>query len=556
MLNQLSVRNVAVIDKLDINLHDGVSVLTGETGAGKSIIIDSINMILGDRANKELVRYGTDKAVVQAVFDAPKSVINILEENDIYVEDETVIITRQVTKEGKSVARINGMVVTLNILREISDRLINIHGQHDNQALLTPIRHITFLDAYADNEEYINRYKDILSKKREIEKKISSLEMDEQEKMQRIDLLEYQVKEIKKASLEKDEEDDLREQRDIYTNAEQITKSVNEAYMNLYEGDEIQSAYDGISIAVNEISQISDLNPQLKSIYDTLNEIMYSLEDTAHEIKEFGETVEFDEQALNEIEERLDLISRLKRKYGNSIEEILEYLKKAESELNDIKLSDERTNELKEELKNITKELKEKGNVLTQRRENAAKVLEENIEKSLHELNMEKSKFKVNIENDGTFYDNGMDKVEFLISTNPGEPLKPLVKIASGGELSRVMLAIKSILADSDGVDTMIFDEIDNGVSGKAAISIAKKLAVIAKNKQVICITHLPQLTAMADNHYLIQKNTDGELASTTLKELDEEGRELELARIIDGGEVTELALSHAKQMLENAKNN
>ena len=556
MLNQLSVRNVAVIDKLDINLHDGVSVLTGETGAGKSIIIDSINMILGDRANKELVRYGTDKAVVQAVFDAPKSVINILEENDIYVEDETVIITRQVTKEGKSVARINGMVVTLNILREISDRLINIHGQHDNQALLTPIRHITFLDAYADNEEYIHRYKDILSKKREIEKKISSLEMDEQEKMQRIDLLEYQVKEIKKASLEKDEEDDLREQRDIYTNAEQITKSVNEAYMNLYEGDEIQSAYDGISIAVNEISQISDLNPQLKSIYDTLNEIMYSLEDTAHEIKEFGETVEFDEQTLNEIEERLDLISRLKRKYGNSIEEILEYLKKAESELNDIKLSDERTNELKEELKNITKELKEKGNVLTQRRENAAKVLEENIEKSLHELNMEKSKFKVNIENDGTFYDNGMDKVEFLISTNPGEPLKPLVKIASGGELSRVMLAIKSILADSDGVDTMIFDEIDTGVSGKAAMSIAKKLAVIAKNKQVICITHLPQLTAMADNHYLIQKNTDGEMASTTLKELDEEGRELELARIIDGGEVTELALSHAKQMLENAKNN
>ena len=389
MLNQLSVRNVAVIDKLDINLHDGVSVLTGETGAGKSIIIDSINMILGDRANKELVRYGTDKAVVQAVFDAPKSVINILEENDIDVEDETVIITRQVTKEGKSVARINGMVVTLNILREISDRLINIHGQHDNQALLTPIRHITFLDAYADNEEYINRYKDILSKKREIEKKISSLEMDEQEKMQRIDLLEYQVKEIKKASLEKGEEDDLREQRDIYTNAEQITKSVNEAYMNLYEGDEIQSAYDGISIAVNEISQISDLNPQLKSIYDTLNEIMYSLEDTAHEIKEFGETVEFDEQTLNEIEERLDLISRLKRKYGNSIEEILAYLKKAESELNDIKLSDERTNELKEELKNITKELKEKGNVLTQRRENAAKVLEENIEKSLHELNME-----------------------------------------------------------------------------------------------------------------------------------------------------------------------
>ena len=549
MLNQLSVRNVAVIDKLDINLHDGVSVLTGETGAGKSIIIDSINMILGDRANKELVRYGTDKAVVQAVFDAPKSVINILEENDIDVEDETVIITRQVTKEGKSVARINGMVVTLNILREISDRLINIHGQHDNQALLTPIRHITFLDAYADNEEYINRYKGILSKKREIEKKISSLEMDEQEKMQRIDLLEYQVKEIKKASLEKGEEDDLREQRDIYTNAEQITKSVNEAYMNLYEGDEIQSAYDGISIAVNEISQISDLNPQLKSIYDTLNEIMYSLEDTAHEIKEFGETVEFDEQTLNEIEERLDLISRLKRKYGNSIEEILEYLKKAESELNDIKLSDERTNELKEELKNITKELKEKGNVLTQRRENAAKVLEENIEKSLHELNMEKSKFKVNIENDGTFYDNGMDKVEFLISTNPGEPLKPLVKIASGGELSRIMLALKSVIADRDSVATMVFDEIDTGISGRTAQMVAERMKEISKIHQIICITHLPQIAAMADNHYLIEKEVKDNITETNIYLLDDEESVNELARMLGGVEITKTVLDNAREM-------
>lgn len=553
MLNHLSIKNVAVIDKLEASFGEGVSVLTGETGAGKSIIIDSINMILGDRANKELVRYGTDKAVVQAVFDAPEEVMDILAENDIDCEDGQIIITRQLTAEGKSMARINGMAVTLGILRDISDKLINIHGQHDNQALLTPVRHVEFLDAYAENEELVNEYKSLLSKKRAIERQIASLDMEEQEKMQKIDLLEYQVNEIKKASLEKGEEEDLRTQRDIYANAEQITSSVSEAYQNVYGGDEAQSAYDGISIAVNALSQISDLNPHIQSMHDTLSELMYTLEDTAHELKEFGDTVEFDEQTLNDIEERLDMISRLKRKYGGSVELVLEHLKNAERELNDIRLGDEKTEELKAELKTVTDTLAEKGRQITESRRKSAAVLESGIETALHELNMEKSKFKVNIESGGEFYDNGMDKVEFLISTNPGEPLKPLVKIASGGELSRVMLAIKSILADSDGVDTLIFDEIDTGVSGKAAHAIAKKLSAIGRGKQVICISHLPQLASMADNHYLIQKNMDGDMASTTLLELDTEGRELELARIIDGGEITELARSHARQMLKNA---
>lgn len=553
MLNHLSIKNVAVIDKLEASFGEGVSVLTGETGAGKSIIIDSINMILGDRANKELVRYGTDKAVVQAVFDAPEAVTDILAENDIDCEDGQIIITRQLTAEGKSIARINGMAVTLGILRDISDKLINIHGQHDNQALLTPARHVAFLDAYAENEELVNEYKSMLSQKRAIERQIASLDMEEQEKMQKIDLLEYQVNEIKKASLEKGEEEDLRTQRDIYANAEQITSSVSEAYQNVYGGDEAQSAYDGISIAVNALSQISDLNPHIQSMRDTLSELMYTLEDTAHELKEFGDTVEFDEQTLNDIEERLDLISRLKRKYGGSIELVLEYLKNAECSLNDIRLGDEKTEELKAELKTVTDALAEKGRQITESRRKSAAILENGIETALHELNMEKSKFKVNIESGVEFYDNGMDKVEFLISTNPGEPLKPLVKIASGGELSRVMLAIKSILADSDGVDTLIFDEIDTGVSGKAAHAIAKKLSAIGRGKQVICISHLPQLASMADHHYLIQKNTDSGMASTTLLELDTEGRELELARIIDGGEITELARSHAKQMLKNA---
>lgn len=554
MLNSLSIRNVAVIDKLSVDFHNGVTVLTGETGAGKSIIIDSINMILGDRANKERVRYGTDKAVVQAVFDAPESIKAILDENDIEPEDGQIIITRQLTSEGKSTARVNGMVVTLGVLREISDNLINIHGQHDNQALLTPSRHVGFLDAYAMDTEQLETYKSILKDKRETEKKLEMLQMDEQEKIQRIDLLEYQVNEIKKANLQRGEEDDLREQREIYANAEQITTAVGEAYNNIYGGDEVQSAYDGVSIAVDALSKISDLNPKLKSMYDSLSGIMYTMEDTAHEIKEFGDGVEYDEQELNDIEERLDLISRLKRKYGGSIENVLDYLAKAESELYDIKLSDEKTAELTAELNAITEKLNSEGKKLTQIRKKAAEVLEKQIEGALHELNMEKARFSVSVESGSEFYDNGMDKVEFLISANPGEPMKPLVKIASGGELSRVMLAIKSILADTDGVETLIFDEIDTGVSGRAAVSIAEKLKGIGKTKQVICITHLPQLTAAADNHYLIEKNTDGDMASTTLTELDEKGREEELARIIDGREVSELALNHAKQMLADAR--
>ena len=554
MLTGLSIKNVAVIDKLSVDFHEGVTVLTGETGAGKSIIIDSINMILGDRANRESVRFGSGEAIVQAVFDAPESIRALLEENDIDAEDGEIIITRRITADGKSSARVNGMAVTLNVLREISDRLVNIHGQHDNQALLTPARHIGFLDAYADDTEQVEKYKTLLAERRAILKKLDSLKMDESEKMQRIDLLEYQVNEIKSANLTIGEEEDLIERRDICANAEQIKTAIDEAYANLYSGDEVQSAYDGVSIAATALSKISGLNPRIDELCESVNTILYTMEDVSHEIKEFGDSVEYDEQELNETEERLELISRLKRKYGGSVQNVLDYLAKAENELGEIRLSDEKTAELTEQLNEITDKLQSEGRKLTDTRKKAAAELEQRIETALHELNMEKARFSVSVESGDEFYDNGMDKAEFLISANPGEPLKPLVKIASGGELSRVMLAIKSILADTDEVGTLIFDEIDTGVSGRAAVSIAEKLKGIGKNKQVICITHLPQLTAAADNHYLIQKNMDGEMASTTLTELDEQGREEELARIIDGREVSELALNHAKQMLMDAR--
>ena len=554
MLTGLSIKNVAVIDKLSVDFHEGVTVLTGETGAGKSIIIDSINMILGDRANRESVRFGTGEAVVQAVFDAPEGIQGLLKENDIDAEDGEIIITRRITADGKSSARVNGMAVTLNVLREISDSLVNIHGQHDNQALLTPARHMGFLDAYADDAEQLEKYKALLSERHTVLKKLESLKMDESEKMQRIDLLEYQVNEIKSANLAVGEEEDLIERRDICANAEQIKTAIDEAYANIYGGDEVQSAYDGVSIAATALSKISGLNPRLDELCESVNAIMYTMEDVSHEIKVFGDGVEYDEQELNDTEERLELISRLKRKYGGSVQNVLDYLVKAETELGDIRLSDEKTAELTEKLNEITDKLRAEGKKLTGIRKKAAAELQQRIETALHELNMEKARFSVSVESSDEFYDNGMDKAEFLISANPGEPLKPLVKIASGGELSRVMLAIKSILADTDEVGTLIFDEIDTGVSGRAAVSIAEKLKGIGKNKQVICITHLPQLTAAADNHYLIQKNTDGEMASTTLTELDEQGREEELARIIDGREVSELALNHAKQMLMDAR--
>ncbi|MGN1115677.1 MAG: DNA repair protein RecN [Candidatus Ornithomonoglobus sp.] len=547
MLEQLTIKNVAVIDKLEVSFKSGVSVLTGETGAGKSIIIDSINMILGSRANKELVRRGTDKAEVQAVFSMPDSVRSILEENDIDTDDDGVIIRRIVTKEGKSSARVNGAAVNLNLLREIAGMLINIHGQHDNQALLTPEKHISFLDAYAHTAQPLSEYKEKYDRMRAIERRLKALQTDEQVKMQRIDLLSYQVNEISSAKLEPEEEEELLSQRRLLENAEQINECAERAYANLYDYPGGQSAYDMISEAVDAMSEISEMSRELRDAYDAISSAMYAIEDAAHEVKSFSEGIEFDAQALDEVQERLDLINKLKRKYGGTVAEVIKFGERAQEELNDIVTSGEQTEKLKEELNAINKELKAAAAALTKARTEAAEALAKEIERSLHELNMEKAVFSVNVKPQA-YAANGADLVEFMIATNPGEDLKPLVKIASGGELSRVMLAIKSILAKSDDVDTLIFDEIDTGVSGGAAQKIADKLKTIGESKQVICITHLPQLASAADNHFLILKDTDGGLASTTLEELDLEGRVKELARIVGGGAAGE---DYAREMLK-----
>lgn len=535
MLQQLTIKNVAVIDQLSVDFDTGLSVLTGETGAGKSIIIDSINMILGDRAKKELIRNNTDYAQVEAVFEMTDNVRHILDENDIDTDDDSVIIMRKITIDGKSIARINGSAVTLNTLRDIADSLINIHGQHDNQALLMPQKHIMFLDSFAKTDDKLMAYKKVYDKRNQIAKRLSDIETDEAERMQHADLLSYQVNEINAANLSDGEEEELILQRTLLARAEEITDAVNETVSVLYDGDSGVSAYDLISQAQSALGKITDVNDTINDAYETITSAVYAIEEASRAVRDFGQNIEFDEQALNEVEERLDLISRLKRKYGNSIREIIEFGRSAQSQLLEIETSDERANELKHELAELDILLKDVADELTTERKKYAEILQKEIETALHELNMEKSIFLVNVSKK-TYSADGQDTVEFLISTNPGEDLKPLVKIASGGELSRVMLAIKSILAKSDAVDAMIFDEIDTGVSGNAAQKIADKLKTIAKTSQVICITHLPQLASSADTHFLIEKDVDGEMAKTTLKKLDVDGRISELARIVGGG--------------------
>ncbi len=545
MLEELTIKNIAVIDKLSVDMKKGLTVLTGETGAGKSIIIDSINMILGERASKELIRNGCDKAEVEAVFGINDAVKDRLLEEDIDCDDNSVIISRKITADGKSTARINGCAVTLGTLRDVADLMVNIHGQHDNQALLTPIKHIIFLDNFAKCEKELCEYKEVYQRRQELLKALNNLNTDDTRREERIDLLSYQVNEIETAKLEIGEEEELIKVRDIMSRAEEIKQSAQMSYGLLYENDE-SSAYDLISSALKAIEGITDVDESVSKAYDTISEALYSMEDAARDVRDFADGVEYDPQALNEAEERLDLIGKLKRKYGGTVEAVIEYGKQAKAELDTMENSDRYRIELENKLRENDKEISEKAEALSGVRKTAAKVLSEEIENSLHELNMEKAKFSVAV-NSKDYGTDGADNVEFMISANPGEELKPLSKIASGGELSRVMLAIKSILAKVDGVGTLIFDEIDTGVSGSAAQKIAEKLKVIAETSQVICITHLPQLAVAADNHFLIEKDVEGDMARTTLVDLNKDGRINEVARIVGGGEV---GLEYARKML------
>lgn len=548
MLNTIDIKNIAVIEKLNIDFTASLNVLTGETGAGKSIIIDSINLILGARASRTLIRHGEEKAYVGAMFSVGKELSEPLAELGINASDGELLITREITADGRSLARINSEMVPQQTLRAVSDLLINIHGQHDNQALLTPARHIDFLDSFAKNGALLAEYRDAYEKMCLCKRKAEELSRSEQERIQRIDMLKYQCAELAAAALSPGEKDALTAERAVLNNAEKISLALGRAYELLY-GGENGSAYDALGIASDELSAITGLDEKIDAAAEKIFDLKYNLEDAVHELYGLNESIEFDEERLNEIEERLDLITRLERKYGGSEKSCLAYLEAAETELEELQNSDALTEQLRTQMAEYTAKAEKIAGELSAARKRAAAVLSAEIEKSLSELDMEKAKFEVSVITGGELSAKGADTVELMLAPNPGEPPKPLAKIASGGELSRVMLAIKSVLADSEGVDTLIFDEIDTGVSGNAAGRIAKKLAALGRSKQIICISHHPQLAAAADSHYLIEKQTDGSTTRTTVKRLTEEERIAELARITDGTGITETSLKHAEEM-------
>lgn len=550
MLRSLDIKNVAVIENLNIEFKSGLTVLTGETGAGKSIIIDSINMILGSRTNKTLVRYGASKAFVSAFFDADKRFDALFEDLGIQQEDG-IIISRSMSADGKSIARINGVMVPLNVLRDIAASLVNIHGQQDNQAILNDSEHIGFLDEYAGCAELLSDYGEKYAQARDLKKRLDALKTDEEEKLRRIDMLSFQIDEIEKADLKSGEKERLLEERDIAANSAKIVAGVSAAYSALYENDRA-SAYDEISVAADALSEISGYEKNIAELYSRLTDVKYAVEDIVHELR--GINPEFDENYLNEIEERLNTITKIEKKYGGNYEAVTEFYENAVNELLTLKNSDEAAENLEKELSDKKNELKHVGEAIYLKRKTAGEKLSRAIEKELADLDMEKAKFSVFLEHKDVFLKNGMDEVKFMISTNPGEPAKPLTKIASGGELSRTMLAIKTVLAECDSTDTLIFDEIDTGVSGKAAQKIAAKLWSLGKNRQVICISHQPQPAAFADNHYYIEKTVDKDSARTSVRELSDAERELEVARITDGADITETSLTHASEMIAVAR--
>ena len=547
MLSSLQIENVAVIQKANVHFEKGLNVLTGETGAGKSILIDSINAILGNRTSKDLVRTGAAKAVIRAAFDdVPPAVLDSLEEAG-YERSEALTLSREITAEGKSTCRINGMPATAAILRELCGGLININGQHDSVGLLNPARHEGILDAYAQNgavyQEYYAVYRELIKVKKELDAIIT----DEGEKQRKIDLLSYQVQEIEDASLTAGEEETLAVRRKVLANASTIRERISQSYALLSGGDDAPGAVDLLGEASNAIDGAAQLDSGLSAAAGQLLDLYYTAKDLSADLIGRLEGYETNDAELDEIEQRMDLIYKLKRKYGDTVEDIIAFGQQAREELDRIQFSQERTEQAEKHRLYVL--ARDKAEVLTQTRLKAFEELNRRISGTLDFLNMPGVRMTLR-HTRGPLASHGQDSVEFYISTNPGEDPKPLAKIASGGELSRITLAIKNAMADKDAVPTVIYDEIDSGVSGKAASRIGEVLKQSAKDHQILCITHTAQIAALADCHLLIQKNITNERTYTEIHPLDTEGRVDALAHIISGDHVTELSRANAREML------
>ena len=549
MLSSLQIENVAVIQKANVHFEKGLNVLTGETGAGKSILIDSINAILGNRASKDLVRTGAAKAVIRAAFeDVPPAVLDSLEKAG-YERSEALLLSREITAEGKSTCRINGMPATAAVLRELCGGLININGQHDSVGLLNPARHEGILDAYAQNSAEYQAYYAIYRELVGVKKTLDAMITDEGEKQRRIDLLSYQVQEIDDAGLTAGEEQTLESRRKVLANASTIRDRIAQCYALLSGGDEAPGAVDLLGEASNAVDAAAQLDGELSAGAGQLLDLYYTAKDVAADLIGRLDAYDTNDAELDEIEQRIDLIYKLRRKYGDTVEDILAFGERARKELEMIQSSQERVEHLQKEQRRLYTLAREKAEALTQTRLKAFDELNKRISGTLDFLNMPGVRMTLR-HSRGPLASHGQDSVEFYISTNPGEAPKPLAKIASGGELSRITLAIKNAMADKDAVPTVIYDEIDSGVSGKAASRIGEVLRQSAEGHQILCITHTAQIAALADCHLLIQKNITNERTYTEIHPLDENGRVEALARLISGDHVTELSLANAREML------
>lgn len=556
MLSLLHIENIAIIESADISFDRGFNVLTGETGAGKSIVIDAISAVLGERTSREVIRTGAKSALVNAVFTGEVP-LKWLEDNGFPADGEELMLQREIQGDGRNVCRVNGRPLTVAQLRELGRQLLNIHGQHDGQQLLDPDCHLGYLDSFGKTASLLESYQSAYRSMASLRRRISELEMDEAERSRRVDTLEFQIRELERAELKPGEDEELDARKTLLRSSGKLMEAIQEAQFALSGGEDSQGACDLISEAEGTIRSVTRLSPQLEELGEKLTALRYAADDASEVIRDFSEAFDFSPEELDQLESRLDVIYRLKKKYGPTVTDMLDYLERSKEELEQIQEADDTIQRLEKELEQARKETVKRGTALTKARRKAADNLQKRVQEELRQLDMPKVQFVTDFApcpgQDG-MDDTGMDQIQFLMSANLGEALKPIQKVASGGELARIMLALKNVLAEDDGIGSLVFDEVDTGVSGRAAQKVAEKMADVARRKQVLCVTHLPQIAAMADTHFSVEKGEKKGRTFTNVVRLGQEGRVEELARLIGGAAVTDVLKQSATELLEQAE--
>ena len=556
MLSLLHIENIALIQSADIRFEPGFNVLTGETGAGKSIVIDSIGAVLGERTSRELIRTGAKSALVTAVFTQVPP-LPWLDENGFPTGEEELLLQRELQGDGRNVCRIDGKLVTVAQLRELGRQLLNIHGQHDGQQLLDPASHLGYLDQFGGCQPLLESYQEAYRKWHDIRREMDKLQMDEAERSRRVDTLNYQIQELERAQLKAGEDEELSARRTLLRSAGRLMEAVQSAEFALSGDEDRDGACSLIAQAEGEVQGVSSISPELGELSEKLTALRCAADDAADTLRDLSRSFDFSPGELDQVEERLDLLYRLRKKYGPTVEDMLSYLERCRKELDQIQYADDTLARLEKDLKKAQKEAARRGEVLSQARREAAGALQARVQEELRQLDMPKVQFQTEFTPKGGeagMDETGLDEVQFLMSANLGEALKPIQKVASGGELARIMLALKNVLAEGDQIGTLVFDEVDTGVSGRAAQKVAEKMAQVARGKQVLCVTHLPQIAAMADTHFSVQKGEREGRTYTRLERLDRSQRREELARLIGGASITPSLLESAEELLRQAE--